>query len=138
MCRSKGQEEMQDFTDYRFTSNHEWVLTKGDRLVIGLTDYAQHMLSDIVSVELPEPGDHHYEENEEVGIVESVKTTSEIRAPVAGYVVATNADLLSIPELINEDPYGKGWLVEFTPDNMADVGALLHVDEYEDILPEEE
>ncbi len=129
---------MQDLTGYSFTSNHEWVLRKGDCLVIGLTDYAQHALSDIVSVELPEAGDHHYEEDEELGFTESVKTTSEIRAPVAGYVITTNADLLSDPELINEDPYGKGWLVEFKPDNMADVQRLLHLDEYEDILPDDE
>ncbi|NQT94289.1 MAG: glycine cleavage system protein GcvH [Lentisphaerae bacterium] len=129
---------MHDLTGYSFTSNHEWVRPEGDRLVIGLTDYAQHALSDIVSVELPEPEDHHYEKDEELGITESINTTSEIRAPVAGFVVDTNSDLLSDPELINADPYGKGWIVVFKPDNMADVRDLLHADEYEEILPDDE
>ena len=128
---------MQDLAGYSFTSNHEWVLPKGDCLVIGLTDYAQHALSDIVSVELPEAGDHHYERNEELGFTESIKTTSEIRAPVAGHVVATNANLLSDPELINEDPYDEGWILRIELSNPEELGTLLDAAAYVSFIEKE-
>jgi len=129
---------MEDLSDLVFTRTHEWVRRSGDVIVVGITDYAQHALSEIVSVELPEADDHHYEACEEIGITESSDTSREFKAPVSGIVVGVNSVLHSHPELINSDPYGKGWLIEMAPDNIADIDDLMHVDDYEDWLPDEE
>ena len=129
---------MEDLSDLAFTRTHEWVRRNGDVIVVGITDYAQHVISEIVSVELPEADDHHYDAGEEVGITESADTSREFRAPVSGIVVGVNSALHGRPELINSDPYGEGWLVEMKPDDAADLDDLMHVDEYEDWLPDEE
>jgi glycine cleavage system H protein len=129
---------MDDLSELRFTPKHEWVRVKGDRIVVGLTDFAQSLLSDVLSVELPEPGDHHYDANEEIGVVESERATRDFRAPVSGTIAAVNSALLTDPELINADPYGDGWIVEMKPDAVGDVRHLMHVDEYEELLPSEE
>ena len=125
----------------KYTSSHEWVCVKedGKTVRIGITDYYQSCLSDVISVELPEPEDRHrFEADEEFGAVEAINTTAELRMPVAGVIVAINTDLLSNPELINSDPHGRGWLVEVRPANMADLNELMEADEYELSLPEEE
>ncbi len=127
-----------DPSNLRFTDNHQWVRVKGRTIIVGFTEFAQQKFSDIISVELPEPDEHHYDSREEIGVIEAVNTSGSFHAPVAGTVVATNTDLLSNPELINTDPFGDGWLVEMAPDNMADVIDLMDVDEYEGSLPEEE
>jgi len=95
-------------------------------------------LSDITSIELPEPDEHRYEAGEEMGVMESVKTSADFHAPVSGTITATNTELLSRPELINSDPYGRGWIVEMAPASMAELNSLMDIDEYETSLPEEE
>ncbi len=127
-----------DPSDLKFTRSHEWVRVKGKKIVVGITDYAQAQLSDIIGVELPEPDDTRYAAGDDLGVVESTRTTADFHVPINGVVVASNARLLSEPELINSDPYGDGWLVEMKPDSMADIAELLDIDEYESSLPEEE
>ena len=129
---------MNNSEDIRCTKTHEWVRREGDKLVVGITDFAQRRLSDVIHVELPEPDDHHYEEHEDISAIESLKLSIELHAPVPGYIAAINSILLSRPELINEDPYGEGWVVEMKPDNMDDIENLVDLDVYEATLPEDE
>lgn len=129
---------MRDAADLRYTRTHEWVEVKRDTIVVGVTDYAQAHLSDVVNVELPEPDEHHYESNEEFCVVASLRNSRGCLTPVAGTIVKINTELLSRPELINKDPYGQGWLIEMKPDNMDDADDLMDADEYEASLPEDE
>ena len=125
-------------TKLKYTRTHEWVLVKGKKIIVGVTDFGQQQLSDITSIDLPEPDEHHYEAGEEIGVMESVKTSADFHAPVAGTITATNTELLSRPELINTDPFGRGWIVEMAPDSVAEANSLMDIDEYENSLPEEE
>jgi glycine cleavage system H protein len=121
------------------THNHEWAkIKKGKTIIVGISDYAQALLSDVTSVELPEPDDQVYDANEEIGIIESLKTTLPFHAPIAGKVSKINSALLSNPELINDDPYGGGWLVEMVASNINDLNSLISQDEYEAGFPDEE
>ncbi|MCK4970710.1 MAG: glycine cleavage system protein GcvH [Thermoplasmata archaeon] len=95
---------------YFYTKNHEWIKVEGDRVRVGISDYAQDALSDIVYVELPAPGDH-FERDDPMGVVESVKSASDVYSPVAGTVEEVNESLLDSPETVNVEPYGSGWLV---------------------------
>ncbi len=95
---------------YFYTKNHEWIKVEGDRVRVGISDYAQDALSDIVYVELPAPGDH-FEKDDPMGVVESVKSASDVYSPVAGTVEEVNESLLDSPETVNVEPYGSGWLV---------------------------
>jgi glycine cleavage system H protein len=97
--------------DLRYTKDHEWVSLSGNRARIGITDYAQEALTDVVFVELPDVGDE-FAEHDSMGVVESVKSVSDIFAPLAGKIVAVNTELDDAPELLNQDPYGKGWFCE--------------------------
>ncbi len=115
--------------DQRYSSDHEWARTAGDRIRIGITDYAQDALGDVVFVDLPEPG-ATVESGGLIGEVESTKSVSEIYAPVAGEVVAVNTGLGDAPELMNSDPYGEGWLCEIVPSDPAAVDALLDAGAY--------
>ena len=128
-----------DPSDLRFTDTHEWIRVK-DRstIVVGVTDFLQMRLTDVTSVELPEPDDHHYEPRDEISVIEALSASAAFHAPVCGTIVATNTDLLSRPELVNSDPYGSGWLVEMRPDKMTDVLHFMDADEYEANLPEDE
>ncbi|MDD4871746.1 MAG: glycine cleavage system protein GcvH [Kiritimatiellae bacterium] len=125
-------------TRLKYTRTHEWVHVKGKKIIVGITDVGQQLLSDITSIDLPEPDEHHYEAGEEIGVIESVKTSADFHAPVSGTIIATNTELLSRPELINSDPFGRGWIVEMAPDSMAELNSLMDIDEYEGSLPEEE
>jgi len=129
---------MFEATRLKYTRTHEWVHVKGKKIIVGITDFGQQQLSDITSVDLPEPDEHHYEAGEEIGVIESAKTSADFHAPVSGTITATNTELLSTPELINSDPYGRGWIVEITPDSMAEISGLMDMDEYEGSLPEDE
>lgn len=113
--------------DLQYTKTHEWIRIEGDEATIGVTDYAQHSLGDVVFTELPEVGTR-YDAEARFGTIESVKAASEIYLPVAGTVIAVNSDLDAEPELINEDSYGDGWLIKIkvTPG----VGALMSADAY--------
>jgi len=129
---------MSDTADMRFTHTHEWVLPIGETVRVGLSDFAQHQLADIISVELPEPDDHHYEADEDICVVESLNSAQDLRAPISGVIVAINTDLLGSPELINSDPYDDGWIVEMRPDSMSELDALMDLYEYEASLPEDD
>ena len=105
----------------RYSEDHEWAMEDGGLFKFGISDYAQDQLGDVVFVELPEPG-AVFEKGEEFGTVESVKAVSELYLPMSGEVMAVNADLEDSPELVNEDPYGRGWMVKIKatdPDQYA-------------------
>ena len=121
----------------RYMDSHEWARRDGDNLVVGITDYAQESLSDIVYVELPEVGDS-FDRAESFGVVESVKAASDVYAPVSGEVVAANEELEDSPELVNQDPYGIGWLIRIAPSNPADFEQLMDADAYAALVAEEE
>jgi glycine cleavage system H protein len=118
--------------DLRYTDDHEWATTGGDTLKIGVSDYAQDQMGDIVFVEMPEVGDT-FEKGDEFGTLESVKAVSELYLPVGGEIVAVNEALEDGPELINEDPY-TNWIVEIKPSDPAEVDQLLTVEAYREIL----
>lgn len=117
----------------RYASTHEWVLIEGDLIVTGISDHAQDALGDLVYVEAPDVG-QELTAGEQAGIVESVKTASDIHAPVSGIVVEVNNVLEDDPETVNEDPYGKGWIYKIKPHNMSDVEQLLSNTAYEEGL----
>ena len=120
--------------ELQYTKTHEWVRTEGDTATIGITDYAQDELGDIVFVELPEEG-ATFDVGDAFGTVESVKAVSDLYAPVGGEVVEVNEALDDSPEKINEDPYGEGWIVKLS---VSDEGKLLSASDYEQLLEEEE
>ena len=113
----------------KYTKTHEWARVEGDVAVIGITDHAQHELTDIVYVELPQV-DARLEESKEAAVVESVKAASDIYAPVSGDVVAINKELAATPELINKDPYGKGWMFKVRMSDSGQLGELLTAAQY--------
>ena len=115
--------------DLYYTIEHEWIRLKNNRATIGITDFAQGQLGDVVFVELPAEGTELTKENT-FGVVESVKTVSDIYAPMTGKVVAVNKDLESQPELVNSDPYGQGWMIEIEFSNSSPEQNLLSVDQY--------
>ena|SRR5215831_17180827 len=121
--------------DLKYTREHEWVSLQGSVATIGITDHAQHELGDVVFVELPSVGDR-IEKSDAFGVVESTKAVSDIYAPVSGEVVEVNDDLPDNPELINEDPYGDGWIIKVTLADKADLADLLSADEYRAYLDE--
>jgi glycine cleavage system H protein len=116
--------------NYRYTKEHEWVDVKGDVASIGITDYAQHELGDVVFVELPKPGSK-VEAGKTFGTVESVKAVSDIYAPASGEVLEANGDLQNKPEKINADPHGAGWLIKIRIANPAEISALMDTAAYE-------
>lgn len=121
----------------RYSESHEWVRVTGEEGVIGISDYAQSELNDIVYVELPEIGDA-VERDEEFGTVESVKAASELYMPVSGEVIAVNTELEDTPELINQDAFGKGWLIRVRLVDPDEVDDLLDVDEYKAVVQAQE
>ncbi|EDO1151574.1 glycine cleavage system protein GcvH [Listeria innocua] len=116
--------------DLLYTEEHEWVKAEDGSYIIGITDFAQDQLGDIVFVELPEVGDT-VTKGDSIGSIESVKTVSDFYAPVTGKVVAVNETLEDEPELINSNPYDTGWILKLTEVEEADVTALLSIDDYE-------
>ncbi|WP_030618007.1 glycine cleavage system protein GcvH [Streptomyces sclerotialus] len=122
-------------TDLSYSTDHEWLRLDGDRATVGITDHAQRQLGDIVYVELPKEGER-FEAGEPFGSVESVKAVSEVYLPVGGTVLEANAALADSPELINDDPYGDGWLLVIRVTGSAD--ALLSAEGYEDYIQQEE
>jgi glycine cleavage system H protein len=123
--------------DLHYTASHEWVRVKGNTATVGLTDFAQHQLSDLTFVELPEKGDV-VSASDEVAVVESVKGASDVYTPVSGTILEANARVVSEPETINADPYGDGWLFKITLSAPEEIQDLLDADQYEEKLPEEE
>src|SRR6187397_657772 len=115
-------------TEFKYTKDHEWVSTKGDEETVGITDFAQRQLGDVVFVELPEVG-RTLKQGEVFGTIESVKAVSELFAPVSGEVVAVNADLGSHPEAVNGKPH-ETWMIRVRPSNPAEAGGLLDASAY--------
>ena len=116
----------------RYSSDHEWALVEGDTVRIGITDYAQDALGDVVYVELPQVGDR-VGQGEPFGEVESTKSVSELFAPVNGVVTEVNDELAGAPQRLNEDPYGDGWICTVTFDDASQLDSLLDADGYRDL-----
>lgn len=119
-----------------YSKDHEWIKVEGGVGSVGITDYAQHSLGDVVYVELPKVGDT-FEAHEPFGSVESVKAVSELFSPAAGEVVEVNDSLQESPEKVNTDPYGDAWMIRLRLNNASDVDSLLSAAEYEDFLKTE-
>ncbi|ELZ82566.1 glycine cleavage system protein H [Haloferax elongans ATCC BAA-1513] len=115
--------------DRKYLESHEWTTTDGDTVKIGISDFAQDELGDVVFVELPDEGDE-ITAGDEFGVVESIKAVSDLYAPISGTVVAVNEDLFDAPELVNEDPYGDGWMLELEPSSSDEFDDLLSPEEY--------
>jgi glycine cleavage system H protein len=121
--------------ELRYSEEHEWVRVEGDKVRIGITDFAQSELGDIVFVELPEVGTE-LTANEPFGSVESVKTVSELYAPISGKVVEVNEELNDNPEYVNESPYEKAWMIVVEPKDMSEIDNLLTAEQYEAMVKE--
>ena len=120
-------------TNLKYTKDHEWVNLQGDIATVGITHFAQNELGDIVFVEIETVGET-IEQDEVFGTVEAVKTVSDLFLPMSGEIIELNADLESNPELVNEDPYGKGWMVKVKVSNPAEWDNLLSAEEYEKLI----
>lgn len=122
--------------ELRYSEEHEWVKVEDGKVRIGITDFAQSELGDIVFVELPQVGDE-VTANEPFGSVESVKTVSELYAPVSGKVVEVNTELEDSPELVNESPYEKAWMIVVEPSDLSEIDNLLTADQYNEMVESE-
>jgi glycine cleavage system H protein len=122
--------------DLKYSKEHEWVRLEGNVATIGISDYAQEELGDIVNVELPEEGDDIAKE-ESFGAVESVKASSEIFSPVSGKVVEINEPLFDTPEILNDDPYDEGWMIRIEMSHPDEIADLLDAEAYKSYLDEE-
>ena len=122
--------------DLHYSKDHEWVRVEGDQAIIGITDYAQNSLGDVVYVELPKTGEQ-FAGNEPFGSVESVKAVSEVFTPIAGSVAMINKSLADEPEKVDSDPYGQGWMIQLRMSNPGEVDSLLTAAEYEDFTKAE-
>jgi glycine cleavage system H protein len=120
-----------------YTDTHEWVKNEGNQVTVGLTDYAQNQLKDIVYVELPELGSD-FKRGENIGVVESVKTAADLFSPVSGKVMETNVTLKDSPQFVNEDPYGRGWILKMELRDKGELKRLLTSEAYQGSLPKEE
>lgn len=115
--------------DLKYTKDHEWARLDGEFVYIGITDYAQGELGDIVFVDVSTEGEK-LDAEEVFGTIEAVKTVSDLMLPIEGEVVELNPELEAHPEYVNEDPYGKGWIIKLAPTNIEDIDSLLSADEY--------
>jgi len=121
--------------ELRYTKTHEWAKQNADSVTVGISDYAQHEISDIVFIELPKVG-QKATQGKAISVVESVKAAFDIYAPVSGTVKAINTTLESDPSIVNRDCYGNGWFFEITPDDAGEINSLLASDQYETFLKE--
>jgi len=122
--------------DLFYTESHEWVRVEGNSVTMGITDFAQSQLKDVVFVELPEAG-KEFKKGDNIGVVESVKTVADIYSPVSGKVAEVNATLKDHPQYVNEDPFGKGWIVKIAIKDKEELKGLLSAKAYQGSLPEE-
>ena len=120
-------------SELKYTKDHEWIKVEGDTATIGITDYAQGELGDIVFVDV-DTVDEDLNEGDVFGSVEAVKTVSDLYLPVGGTVLEINADLEDQPELLNTDPYGKGWIIKLKISDSADLSTLLSAEEYQEVV----
>ena len=119
--------------DYLYSREHEWVRVEDDVVVLGITEFAQQELGEVVFVELPEIG-QVFDANDELGTIESVKAVAEVYTPVAGEVVEVNDAVVDDPELLNEDPHGEGWLLKIRFSSAADLKDLMNAEQYEEYV----
>ena len=122
--------------DIKYHKEHTWAKVKGKKATIGITDYAQESLGDIVYIDLPDT-DLEIDANTEITEIESTKATSAVISPLSGTIIEINDKLADSPEIINEDPYGKGWIAIIEMDNPSEVDDLMDADEYEGYIDEE-
>ena len=122
-----------DHKKFKFTKDHEWLNLQGDLAIVGITDYAQSQLGDIVFVEMPELSTS-LTASESFGAIEAVKTVADLFAPVSGEVIEINENLDSSPELVNSDPYTEGWIVKLKIDNNDEINELMNYDEYHEYI----
>ena len=123
-------------SEIQFTKEHEWILMKDNIALVGITDFAQKQLGDIVSVELPSV-DNEFKQNDAMAIIDSIKASSDIYCPLDGKVVAINEELLQNPELINKSPFESGWIVKLEPSNMSQLENLMTEEEYKKLVGED-
>ncbi len=119
--------------ELKYTKDHEWVKVEGENAIIGITDFAQGELGDIVYVEIETEGDTLAQEDV-FGTVEAVKTVSDLFMPVSGEIMELNSDIESSPESVNSDPYGKGWMIKVKMSNSEELNNLLSADQYKDLI----
>jgi len=117
--------------ELKYTEEHEWARQDGDQIIIGITDYAQSELGDVVYLDLPSVGDH-FKQNESFGSIEAVKAASDLYMPVSGEVTEVNSVLADTPETINADPYGEGWMIKIKIDSEDELTALMDADGYQE------
>ncbi|NIP39677.1 MAG: glycine cleavage system protein GcvH [Candidatus Dadabacteria bacterium] len=122
--------------DLKYTGEHEWVREESELVVVGITDYAQEALGELVYIELPSEGDE-INKGDTFGAVESTKSVSDLFAPISGEVIEVNEVLLDSPELINQDPYGDGWMIKVKPFEDADLSECMDFEKYTDIVEQE-
>ncbi len=122
--------------DLGFSQEHEWVRVEGDIATIGVTDYAQDQLGDIVYLDLPSPGDS-LSQGGKMGEIESVKAVSDLYSPVGGELLEVNQEAIDAPELVNEEPYGRGWLVKLRLSEPAQMDSLLSAEAYDELITRE-
>lgn len=119
--------------ELKYTKEHEWAKLEGDVVTIGITDFAQSSLGDIVFVELPEVG-KHLNSHQTFGVVESIKSVSDLYSPLSGTVLEVNNDLINAPELCNAEPYGNAWMIKIKLANVSEVNSLLSASDYQNYL----
>jgi len=119
--------------DYYYTKDHEWIKVEGEQATVGITDFAQKQLGDVVYVEMPKVGTS-LAFHQSLGVIESVKAVSDVYSPISGEVVELNAELNDSPELVNQDPHGKGWIVRIKIKDEAELQKLMSASEYETFL----
>lgn len=119
--------------DFYYTKDHEWVKVEGDEATVGITDFAQKQLGDVVYLELPEIG-KSLKFHQSLGVIESVKAVSDVYSPISGEVVAVNEELNDNPEIVNQDPHGKGWIIKLKVQDKTELDKLMSVSEYEQFL----
>ena len=125
-----------DHKKFKFTKDHEWLNLQEDLSIVGITDYAQSQLGDIVFVEMPQVSTK-IATSESFGAIEAVKTVADLFAPVSGEVIEINDNLDSNPDLVNSDPYGEGWIVKLKIDNSDEINELMNYDEYQEYILKE-
>lgn len=126
---------MENPKDRKYTKEHEWVKLEGNIAVCGITDFAQHQLTDIVFIELPEKG-KKAEQMKQAAVVESVKSVSDIFAPASGEIIEVNEELKDSPEIVNKDPFGKGWMFKLRIKDRAEIDKLMSAEEYNKFIKE--
>lgn len=129
----KELEELNLPESLRYTEEHEWAVVMGEKVRVGISDFAQSQLGDIVFVELPKVGDS-FSKGQQFGTVESVKAVSELYIPLSGRILSVNKALEDAPEIVNQDPYEKGWMIEIQPEKPAEFEQLLTKDSYFEII----